>query len=272
MCYVDFSAYLTANSIDLADYDSLKVTYQLKESDGSDASVADATYGKVALAASGDLNGYSGGVKAGWCSDFVSETKEVSFSDIDAADLATVAGFNFQMSSTSSDQYYVITDITLYKDNNITIDLSDTNLVTSGMGSDYQSAAAEVTSEGLAFALGNSMCYVDFSAYLTANSIDLADYTGISVAYQLKESDGSDATSGEATYGKVALAASGDLNGYSGGVKAGWCSDFVSETKTVTFDDIDAADLATVAGFNFQMSSTASTQYYVISEIKLLAD
>ncbi len=201
-----------------------------------------------------DLNCYSNLIKEldlSYCTNLIN----VSWDDD-----VTIIGY----SSTDSGE--------IEQDGGYVMDLTSSDIVTYGMDSSYASAAAEVTSEGLAFSLGASMCYVDFSTYLEANDIDLADYESIEVTYQLKESDGSDATTCEATYGKVALATSDDLNGYSGGVKTEWSNNFVAGTMEVSFLDIAATDLATVAGFNFQMSCTASDQYYVITEIKLVAN
>lgn len=117
MLFVDFSQYLTANKLDLADYDSLKVTYQLKNSDGTDATAADATYGKLAIADAANLNGYADGVKKSWLQDYVKDTKELPFAEIDAAALGSVAGFNLQFEKASAEQYYVISEIQLYKNN-----------------------------------------------------------------------------------------------------------------------------------------------------------
>lgn len=277
MLYVNFADYLTANSLDLANYDSLKVTYQLKDADGSDAEESIAEYGKVALAAVADLNGYSDGVKAVYLQDYVSGTKEVSISDVAAENLATVAGFNFQASAINEDQYYVISDITLYKENSVTMDLSDSGIVAKNNGGSDGEAVTQ-SAAGLQFGKGTSMMYVNFADYLSANSLDLADFTGISVSYQLKEANGDNAVSAieGVKDGKVAIAAATSLNGYDNGVKIGWIGEdsaaYVAGTKQITFDDVDAADLATVAGFNFQVSATAENQYYVITEIKLLAD
>jgi hypothetical protein len=60
------------------------------------------------------------------------------------------------------------------------------------------------------------------------------------------------------------------LNGYGSGVKRGWLFDRASGTKEVSFDDVAAADLAIVAGFNFQVEKTAENQHYVITAIKLI--
>jgi hypothetical protein len=113
MMYVNFSQYLSDKGVDISDYAGLSVTFQLKDAEGNDVSETDASYGKVALAPSADLNGWAGGVKAGWMTDKAGETKEVLFSDIEAADLATVAGFNLQVEKTAADQHYVITAIKL---------------------------------------------------------------------------------------------------------------------------------------------------------------
>lgn len=273
MMYVDLSAYLAANKLDLADYDSLKVSFQLKNEDGTDAEASEAGWGKVALAAAANLNGYDGGVKAGWLTaPYVKETKEVSFKEVDKADLATVAGFNFQVEKTAANQYYVITGITLYKDNNVTMDLADAGIVPTGNNGAASVPAEAQTAEGIQFGKGISMMFVDFSKYLSDKGIDLSDYAGIEVSYQLKNADGTDAEAAEATYGKLAIAAAANLNGYDDGVKKGWLTaPFVKEAKTVEFTDIAVADLATVAGFNLQVEKTGAEQYYVINSIRLIA-
>lgn len=152
------------------------------------------------------------------------------------------------------------------------IDLSSPDVVATGNDGAASVPVEAQTAEGLQFGKGISMMFVDFSKYLNAKGLDLSNYAAIEVSYQLKNADGTDADAAEATYGKLAIAAAANLNGYDDGVKKGWLTaPFVKEVKTVDFSDIEVADLATVAGFNLQVEKTGAEQYYVINSIKLIA-
>jgi hypothetical protein len=258
--------------LDLSDYDSVKVTYQLKDADGNDVSETDAGYGKVALVPSGKLNGYDSGI-TGWMAEGAraAGTKEISLASAETADVATVAGFNFQVGSTAADKYYVISSVVFFKDTGLQMDLADSGIVGyCNTGSD--TVEAESSADGIVFGDKINMMYVDFSKYLTDKNIDISDYAGISVTYQLKDADGNDVSETEAGYGKVAVVPTGKLNGYDSGVVTGWLGDGerAAGTKEVSFATAEAADLATVAGFNFQVGSTAEGAHYVITAIKLI--
>ena len=121
MLYVDMSEYLTKNDLDLSNYDQIKVTYQLKKQDGSNASeyTTAPTWGNFALVTKNDLNGYTNpGVLLGTIGNKIADTAVFDLSKADVAGLANAAGFNFQLPAMDADKYIAITGITLYKDNN----------------------------------------------------------------------------------------------------------------------------------------------------------
>ena len=225
MLYVDMSEYLATNDLDLSDYDQIKVTYQLKNQDGSDASeyTTAPSWGNFALVTKNDLNGYTNpGVLAGTIGNKIADTAVFDLSKADAAGLGTAAGFNFQLPAMDADKYISITGITLYKDNNAYVDLTKVVGKTNPGAGD--SIAATQTAAGIDFMVGGSMLYVDMSEYLVANDLDLSDYAEVQVTYQLKNQDGSDASeyTTAPSWGNFALVTKNDLNGYTNpGVLAG---------------------------------------------------
>ena len=85
-------------------------------------------YGKIAYAPIGELNGYSQGIDINWegeddtminnfwlSSPFTGQTCELVIAKTNPADIITVAGFNFQLSSLPANMHLVVKDITLVK-------------------------------------------------------------------------------------------------------------------------------------------------------------
>ena len=275
MLYVDMSEYLATNDLDLSDYDQIKVTYQLKNQDGSDASeyTTAPSWGNFALVTKNDLNGYTNpGVLAGTIGNKIADTAVFDLSKADAAGLGTAAGFNFQLPAMDADKYISITGITLYKDNNAYVDLTKVVGKTNPGAGD--SIAATQTAAGIDFMVGGSMLYVDMSEYLVANDLDLSDYAEIQVTYQLKNQDGSDASeyTTAPSWGNFALVTKNDLNGYTNpGVLAGTIGNKIADTAVFDLSKADAAGLGTAAGFNFQLPAMDADKYLSITKIVLVS-
>ena len=273
--YVDMSEYLATNDLDLSDYDQIKVTYQLKNQDGSDASeyTTAPSWGNFALVTKNDLNGYTNpGVLAGTIGNKIADTAVFDLSKADAAGLGTAAGFNFQLPAMDADKYISITGITLYKDNNAYVDLTKVVGKTNPGAGD--SIAATQTAAGIDFMVGGSMLYVDMSEYLVANDLDLSDYAEVQVTYQLKNQDGSDASeyTTAPSWGNFALVTKNDLNGYTNpGVLAGTIGNKIADTAVFDLSKADAAGLGTAAGFNFQLPAMDADKYLSITKIVLVS-
>ena len=275
MLYVDMSEYLATNDLELSDYDQIKVTYQLKNQDGSDASeyTTAPSWGNFALVTKNDLNGYTNpGVLAGTIGNKIADTAVFDLSKADAAGLGTAAGFNFQLPAMDADKYISITGITLYKDNNAYVDLTKVVGKTNPGAGD--SIAATQTAAGIDFMVGGSMLYVDMSEYLVANDLDLSDYAEVQVTYQLKNQDGSDASeyTTAPSWGNFALVTKNDLNGYTNpGVLAGTIGNKIADTAVFDLSKADAAGLGTAAGFNFQLPAMDADKYLSITKIVLVS-
>ena len=275
MLYVDMSEYLATNDLDLSDYDQIKVTYQLKNQDGSDASeyTTAPSWGNFVLVTKNDLNGYTNsGVLAGTIGNKIADTAVFDLSKADAAGLGTAAGFNFQLPAMDADKYISITGITLYKDNNAYVDLTKVVGKTNPGAGD--SIAATQTAAGIDFMVGGSMLYVDMSEYLVANDLDLSDYAEVQVTYQLKNQDGSDASeyTTAPSWGNFALVTKNDLNGYTKpGVLAGTIGNKIADTAVFDLSKADAAGLGTAAGFNFQLPAMDADKYLSITKIVLVS-
>ena len=275
MLYVDMSEYLATNDLDLSDYDQIKVTYQLKNQDGSDASeyTTAPSWGNFALVTKNDLNGYTNpGVLTGTIGNKIADTAVFDLSKADAAGLGTAAGFNFQLPAMDADKYISITGITLYKDNNAYVDLTKVVGKTNPGAGD--SIAATQTAAGIDFMVGGSMLYVDMSEYLVANDLDLSDYAEVQVTYQLKNQDGSDASeyTTAPSWGNFALVTKNDLNGYTNpGVLAGTIGNKIADTAVFDLSKADAAGLGTAAGFNFQLPAMDADKYLSITKIVLVS-
>ena len=275
MLYVDMSEYLATNDLDLSDYDQIKVTFQMKNQDGSDASeyTTAPSWGNFALVTKNDLNGYTNpGVLAGTIGNKIADTAVFDLSKADAAGLGTAAGFNFQLPAMDADKYISITGITLYKDNNAYVDLTKVVGKTNPGAGD--SIAATQTAAGIDFMVGGSMLYVDMSEYLVANDLDLSDYAEVQVTYQLKNQDGSDASeyTTAPSWGNFALVTKNDLNGYTNpGVLAGTIGNKIADTAVFDLSKADAAGLGTAAGFNFQLPAMDADKYLSITKIVLVS-
>lgn len=133
MTYVDFSKYLASKNLDMADYDALKVTWEVQGADGKkveDYAGAEGTptYGKIAYAPVANLHGHENGIDTNWTgeddaeantawlsSPFTGETCTLTIAQTNPAELATVAGFNLQLQSLPANMHLVIKDITLVK-------------------------------------------------------------------------------------------------------------------------------------------------------------
>ena len=136
------------------------------------------------------------------------------------------------------------------------------------------SVAAKQTEASIDFMVGGSMLFVDMSEYLAANNLDLSDYAGMQVTYQLKNQDGSDASeyASAPAWGNFALVTKTDLNGWKNpGVLAGNIGNKVADTAVFDFSKADAAGLGTAAGFNFQLPAMDADKYMSFTKIVLVS-
>lgn len=136
------------------------------------------------------------------------------------------------------------------------------------------SVAAKQTEASIDFMVGGSMLFVDMSEYLAANNLDLSDYAGMQVTYQLKNQDGSDASeyASAPAWGNFALVTKTDLNGWKNpGALAGDIGNKVADTAVFDFSKADAAGLGTVAGFNFQLPAMDADKYMSFTKIVLVS-
>lgn len=136
------------------------------------------------------------------------------------------------------------------------------------------SVAAKQTEASIDFMVGGSMLFVDMSEYLAANNLDLSDYAGMQVTYQLKNQDGSDASeyASAPAWGNFALVTKTDLNGWKNpGALAGDIGNKVADTAVFDFSKADAAGLGTAAGFNFQLPAMDADKYMSFTKIVLVS-
>lgn len=136
------------------------------------------------------------------------------------------------------------------------------------------SVAAKQTEASIDFMVGGSMLFVDMSEYLAANNLDLSDYAGMQVTYQLKNQDGSDASeyASAPTWGNFALVTKASLNGHTNpGALAGNIGNKVADTAVFDFSKADAAGLGTAAGFNFQLPAMDADKYMSFTKIVLVS-
>lgn len=136
------------------------------------------------------------------------------------------------------------------------------------------SVAAKQTEASIDFMVGGSMLFVDMSEYLAANNLDLSDYAGMQVTYQLKNQDGSDASeyASAPAWGNFALVTKTDLNGWKNpGALAGNIGNKVADTAVFDFSKADAAGLGTAAGFNFQLPAMDADKYMSFTKIVLVS-
>lgn len=136
------------------------------------------------------------------------------------------------------------------------------------------SVAAKQTEASIDFMVGGNMLFVDMSEYLAANNLDLSDYAGMQVTYQLKNQDGSDASeyASAPAWGNFALVTKTDLNGWKNpGALAGNIGNKVADTAVFDFSKADAAGLGTAAGFNFQLPAMDADKYMSFTKIVLVS-
>ena len=306
MAYVDFSAYLASKNLDMADYDALKVTWEVQDADGqkvADYGEAEGKpgYGKIAYVPAAKLNGFDNGIDTNWTGEddkeantawlskpYTGETCTLTIAKTNPTELATVAGFNLQLQSLPANMHFVLTDITLYKDNNVYVDLTSDGVVAKTNPGEGDGVAATSSAAGLEFMAGKAMAYVDFSKYLADNDLDLADFTALQVDWEVQDADGQKvADYGEAEgkpgYGKIAYVPAAKLNGFDNGIDTNWTGEddkeantawlskpYTGETCTLTIAKTNPTELATVAGFNLQLQSLPANMHVVVKSITLV--
>lgn len=133
MTYVDMAEYLANNDLDLSNYTSLDVTWEVRDADGN--KVTDYAgdekapgYGKIAYVPAAKLNGFDDGIdtnytgeddtakdKSYFTSPYTGETCKLVIAKTNPAELGTVTGFNLQLEKLPATMKIVITDITLTK-------------------------------------------------------------------------------------------------------------------------------------------------------------
>lgn len=287
MTFVNFADYLAENGLDLADYDELRVTWNVCGADGSavtDYGAAEGapTYGKIAYAAAANLNGYGDGIdvsytgegdtevnKSGLAAPYTGQTCTLTIANTNKKELSTVDGFNLQLQSLPDDMYIVISDITLYKNNDINVDLS--KVVAKTNPGEGEGVVAENTADGLKFTAGGNMLYIDMSTLLA--DIDLTTYTQMKVDYQLKKADGTNADAYDEApgWGNFALVKKADLNGYTNpGLLKGTLGNMVSDTAVFDLTKLESASAVDVAGFNMQLEKCDKDKYIVITGITIV--
>lgn len=149
-----------------------------------------------------------------------------------------------------------------------------TKVVAKTNSGEGNSVAAKQTEASIDFMVGGSMFFVDMSEYLAANNLDLSDYAGMQVTYQLKNQDGSDASeyASAPDWGNFALVTKTDLNGWKNpGALAGNIGNKVADTAVFDFSKADAAGLGTAAGFNFQLPAMDADKYMSFTKIVLVS-
>lgn len=122
--YVNFADYISKNNIDLSAYDQVKVTYQLKNADGTDATAYTDAPGWANFSLAGkadDLNGYThaNDLKG----SFGNKIADTAYFDItkigEGVDVSSVVGVNLQVEKMDADKYLAVTEIEFYKNNNV---------------------------------------------------------------------------------------------------------------------------------------------------------
>lgn len=132
---------------------------------------------------------------------------------------------------------------------------------------------AAPSADGIAFEKGCKMAMVDFSKYLADNKLDLSNYTSIDVTYEVRGADGKKIEDwGSETapeYGHISYVPTASLNGYGGGINETkyLTAPFTGETYSTAIANLDPAALATVVGFNIQLSALPETYQLVITDI-----
>ena len=167
-------------------------------------------------------------------------------------------------------------------------DLTSTDIVAKTSFDKAGVFAATQSATGIEFSNGGGKTYVDFSAYLASKNLDLADFTALQVVWEVQDSDGKKVedyagAEGTPTYGKIAYAPSGKLNGYDNGIDTNWTgeddakadiayfsSPYTGETCTLTIAQTNPAEIGTVAGFNLQLESLPANMHFVIKSITLV--
>ncbi len=125
------------------------------------------------------------------------------------------------------------------------------------------------------FADDGNMAFLDFSAYLTANAIDLREYNSVTVNVRIVDADGNIvSTEEDAGYGKVALVAGEDLNGYTKGIESWFKTSVESWEKSVTvlLEDADESEIAALAGFNLELCKLPEGAHIEVTGIELSND
>lgn len=122
--YVNFADYISKNNIDLSAYDQVKVTYQLKNADGTDATAYTDAPGWANFSLAGkadDLNGYTHA--KGLTGSFGNKIADTAYFDItkigEGVDVSSVVGVNLQVEKMDADKYLAVTEIEFYKNNNV---------------------------------------------------------------------------------------------------------------------------------------------------------
>ena len=165
------------------------------------------------------------------------------------------------------------------------INLLDDDIVAKTNPGEGSTVGATKTDVGIEFESGKSMIYVSFEQYLRKKRLDLAYYDEIKVSWEVQDAEGNKVTDyadakGAPTYGKIAYTDANNLNGYGGGIDVNWTgeddttanvawlsSPFTGQTCTLTIAKTNPTELATVAGFNLQLSSLPENMHLVVTDI-----
>lgn len=283
MNYIDLADYLTNSGIDLTDYDSMEVSFDVFDSAGEQVKYNGTTsILKAALVTADKLNGYDH--LNNYITKYPAGNGTITFdlTSLSESLVSKAAGINLQLNNwdtmESGDSYaksldyytlrinYIILnekeivdsddDISRDARGNITVNLSSSYLTFAGKSS------TEITPEAIDgsvyFGEGATKNSVDFSALLANKSIDLTTYSGIEVDCEFLDSNGNVIDTSSRWDIKLALVDSSHINGTSDGIgdenrTEGIFTKFCGGKATFDLPASEAEDVAQIAGLNMQL-------------------
>ena len=283
MNYIDLSDYLTNSGIDLTDYDSMEVNFDVFDSAGEQVAYNGTTsILKAALVPANNLDGYTNLDQyiTKWPSS--NGTMKFDLTSLSESLVSAAKGMNLQLNTwdkaDSGESYaksldcytlrinyillnkkeitYSDDDISRDARGNITVNLASSYLTFAGKSS--TEITPEVIDGSVYFGERATKNSVDFSALLTNKSIDLTTFSGIEVDCEFLDSNG-DVIDTSSSYDiKLALVDSSHIDGASDGIgdanrEEGLFTKFCGGKATFTLPASEAADVAQIAGLNMQL-------------------
>lgn len=283
MHFVNWQDYLELNEIDLSQYDGLELSYAIVDENGdviteNNAESEYGLYGKVMLADEESLTGWTEGFYHEYTTSADGENylcegvKMVEFDEIEEDEFSQIAGFNLQFGGIPENTHVVIRSIRFVKDNNAAITLNADGVVAKANPGDGESVLATQSAAAIIFEKNTTMVFVDLKEYLTVNNIDLTTFNGMEINYKVVDEEGNAIESNpDATYGKIALVSSDNLNGYGSGYNKWLSTDEArcAGTKIFDFSTREAEEIAAIAGFNIQLASVPENCHIEVTQIRL---